>query len=218
MGASFTFFLLLPLFFVIAIPSMIFEFATGRDKTEFILPYEPEKGIVWECDFDDQQFKLVETEIDGNNQLFYIRPKILSYTDPQQGQFSYIIFTDENGNEEKYYICKNNDTAAYFDLYVYAPGEYVDFDYTVKSKNPIRSYSWHVQTSQADFILYNPDVDSEETTFTVVHPLDKPLRDSYTIGFYYGPHSGDSKEGYSVTYTVTENNAEIIKESHEFLD
>lgn len=218
MGAAFTIFLLFPLFFIIVIPGIAFEIAIGNDKTEIILPYEPEKGIVWECDLDDPHFKLVETEIDGNNQIFYIRPKIFSAHDSENGQFGDIIFTDKNGNEKKYYICNNLDTPSTLDILVYAPGEYFDFDYTVKPEKPVSSYSWHVLAADADYVLYNPDVDSEETTFTVVHPFDKYERDSYTISFRYGPHSGDSKEGYTVTYTVTENGAEITKESHNLYD
>lgn len=218
MGAAFTIFLLFPLFFIIVIPGMILDFATGNAETEIVLPYEPEKGTVWECDLDDQYFKLAETETDGNNQIFYIRPKIFSIPNSEQGRFSKIVFTDENENEKTYYVRNNSDTPEYFDLYVYAPGEYVDFDYTVKPEKPVSSYSWHVLVADADYVLYNPDVDSEETTFTVVHPFDKYERDSYTISFRYGPHSGDSKEGYTVTYTVTENGAEITKESHNFYD
>lgn len=218
MGASFTIFLLFPLFFIIVIPGMILDFATGNAETEIILPYEPEKGTVWECCLDDQQFKLVETEVDGNNQIFYIRPNIFSNTNSEHGQLSKIIFTDENKNEKTYYVRNNSDTPEYFDLYVYAPGEYVDFDYTVKPEKPVHSYSWHVQIAESKFVLYNPDVESEETTFTVVHPLDDNTRSYYTIGFYYGPHSGDSKEGYNITYTVTENGAEITKESHDYYD
>ena len=63
------------------------------------------------------------------SEVFYIRPKIFSIPNSEQGQFSKIVFTDENENEKTYYVRNNSDTPEYFDLYVYAPGEYVDFDF-----------------------------------------------------------------------------------------
>ena len=218
MGAAFTIFLLVPIFLPIIIISMAFGFVTGNDRTEFVLPYEPEKGIVWECDFDESFYKLADTEIDRDEQIFYIRHKAFKLPDSEKGKFSSIIFTDENGNQKKYYVCLNTDTAASNDLRVYAPGEYYDFDYTVKAENPNISYSWSVRVADSEYVLYNSDTDTPEITFTVIHPYDTYESGSYTICFNYGEHTGNSKEGYSVTYSVTENGAEIIKESHQFYD
>ena len=212
MGAAFSIFLLVPIFLPILIASTIFGFVTGNDRAEIVLPYEPEKGIVWECDLDESFYKLADTEINGNEQIFYIRHKVFKLPDSTKGKFSRIIFTDENGNEKKYYVCLNTDTAASNDLLVYAPGEYYDFDYTVKAENPNISYSWYVSVADGKYVLYNPDTDTPETTFTVIHPHDKYESRSYTISFNYGKYS--ASEDYLVTYSVTENGIEIIKESH----
>lgn len=215
MGASFTIFLLAPLYILIVIPEMFFGFITGNDRAEIVLPYEPEKGIVWECDVDESFYQLADTEIDGNEQIFYIRHKAFELSDSgDEGQFSKIIFTDKNGNEKKYYVCLNTESTSPNDLLVYAPGEYYDFDYTVKAENPSIFSSWTIRVADADYVLYNPDTDKSETTFTVIHPYDKYESGSYTICFNYGNYSAD--ESYSVTYIVTENGLEITKESHNF--
>lgn len=218
MGAVFTIFLLVPLFLILVIPNMAFGFVTGNDKTEIILPYDPENGLVWECDVDDPYFQLAETKIDGDNQIFYIRPKTLKAHDSENGQFCDIIFTDKNKNEKKYYVCTNQNTPSTYDLLVYAPGEYYDFEYTVKAKKPSMLYEWHVPVAESDYVLYNPDLEGNETTFTVVHPYDKYQSSSYKISFCYGPHSGNSKESFTITYAITENGAEITDEHHQFFD
>lgn len=217
MGASFTIFLLTPIMLFILIPETIFGFITGNDRTEFILPYEPENGIVWECNYDDEIYQLAKTETKGNEQIFYIRPKSFGYHDSQSGEFSSIIFTDKNGNEKKYYVCNNTNTPQSYDLSVYAPGEYYDFDYTVKAEKPSIFSSWYVAVADSEYVLYNPDTNNAETTFTVVHPFDKYERETYWISFSYGS-SGNSKEGITITYKITDNGAEIIDESHRFYD
>ena len=71
---SVTIIIIIPLFLIFFAVSSVIGAVTGVDKTEVVLPYEPEKGIVWECDIQDgTPVELVETEIDGEKQIFYFK-------------------------------------------------------------------------------------------------------------------------------------------------
>jgi hypothetical protein len=123
---SVTIIVIIPIAIILILASSLVGSITGGDRTQVVLPYEPEKGIVWECDVQDYTpIELVDTEIDGNKQIFYfkstfsmdmvryfagIAKDLITKEDPDPeysyGEYYTVTFTDENGNERRFCYCR----------------------------------------------------------------------------------------------------------------
>lgn len=147
MGASFTVLLFLPFLIVGAFFMNLSGFVTGADQTRIALPYDPEKGLVWEYDNkNDPYIKLHDTVIEGNEQIFRFRDK-RGTTNFENGEWMDMIFTDKNGNQKKYYVSFDHEGVLedkHQDFLVLAPGEYHEYDYTVKAQDTSHSGDWYI--------------------------------------------------------------------------
>ncbi len=230
---SVTIIIIIPLFFLFVIASSLIGGITGGDRTEIVLPYEPEKGIVWECDVQKGPIELVETEIDGKTQVFYFKSTMSmgmvktfadlakqlitkEYTDYEYsyGDFYKITFTDENGNEQKYYAeAELNTDSIYIDIAkIYAPGEYYAFDYTVTAQQPIEGeYGWYNDDYSFRTEHYEADY-SPTRTLTIVHTYVND--DEYRYSVEYGPIDGSRKETehVNIRYKIIDGEVEILEE------
>lgn len=235
---SVTIIVIIPIAVILILVSSLVGSITGGDRTQVVLPYEPEKGIVWECDVqDDTPIELVETEIDGEKQIFYFKSnfsmdmvrhfadiakdlitKEYSDTEWSYGEYYRVTFTDENGNEQKYYAETQTDTESiYFDRAVfYAPDEYFAFDYTVTAQQPIEGeYGWYNQDSEHRTEFYKAEF-SPTRTVTIVHAGDdfESNEEYYNYWIEYGPIDGYKRETESVKmkYRIVNGEVEIIEE------
>lgn len=147
MGASFTVLLFLPFLLVGAFFMNLSGFVTGADQTRIALPYDPEKGLVWEYDNkNDPYIKLHNTVIEGDEQIFCFRDK-RGTTNSENGEWMDMIFTDKNGNQKKYYVSFDHEGVLedkHQDFLVLAPGEYHEYDYTVKAQDTSHGGDWYI--------------------------------------------------------------------------
>lgn len=172
MGASFTVLLFLPILLVGAFFMNLSGFVTGADQTRIALPYDPENGLVWEYDNkNDPYIKLHDTVIEDDEQIFCFRDK-RGTTNSENGEWMDLIFTDKNGNQRKYYVSFDHEDVLedkHQDFLVLAPGEYLEYDYTVKADKTVAGGDWYITyldnyRTNLD-IAYMPrqEISSEET-------------------------------------------------------
>ncbi len=238
---SVTIIVIIPLAIILILASSLIGSITGGDRTQVVLPYEPEKGVVWECDVqDDTPIELVETEIDGEKQIFHFKSnfsmdmvrnfagiakdlitKEHSDTEYSYGEYYRVTFTDENGNEKKYYAETQTDTESiYFDKAVfYAPDEYFAFDYTVTAQQPIEGeYGWYNQDFEFRTEFYKAEY-SPTRTVTIVHAGDdfESNEEYYNYWIEYGPIDGYKRETefVKIKYRIVDGEVEILEETHE---
>lgn len=235
---SVTIIVILPLMILALIGSSLIGAVTGGDRTEVVLPYEPEKGIVWECDLPDSPVELVETEIDGNTQVFYFKStwgsdyigsivdlakyfinkdELPKYEDTF-GDVYKIMFTDANGNEQRYYAKRSvNDDSIYIDTVdIFAPGEYYAFDYTVTAQQPVEGeYFWFNDNRPSYTECFAPEY-SPTKTFTIVHTKDFENSEEYYYSMEYGyndqKYKDQAVEYVNIKYKFTDGKLEILEE------
>ncbi len=215
MGSPLVLFFVLPIVFVVTIFNTLSAALTGTLYSEVVLPYEPEKGIVWEYKEDDDMYiDLIDEEIKGDKQIFTFRgDRVLSEHKDSRGEVMDLRFVDENGDEQIYYAIFNSEQAAFFNKYdIYAPGEYVAYEYTVKAENKVLLGFWEILWSDSEMVLYSPKEFNDETVFTIVHPLNQK-GEEFTLGFYYYQNSS-KKETIVINYEITENGLNIKNENH----
>lgn len=233
---SVTIIFIIPVMLILFLASSLIGTVTGGDRTEIVLPYEPEKGIVWECDIPMGGAKVVKTEIDGNEQIFYFKGTFTdtmltfakdfigairddSYVfqyEKTYGQVYEILFTDKNGNELKYYAKEKltEEDSIYSDMVdIYAPGEYTTFEYTVTAQNPLEGeifwytgYSNHTECFAPSF--------SPTHTFTIVHTEDFENSGEYSYHMYYGDDENHDSEYAFFKYKFTDGEVEILEEKN----
>ena len=234
---SVTIIVIIPIALILILASSLIGAITGGDRTEVVLPYEPEKGIVWDCDIPIGHVELVETEIDGETQVFYFRSttgtdliksfvgvaKSLitkEYSEPEYtyGDYYKIIFTDQNGNEQIYYAeTYSNSDSIYFSLAkIYSPDEYFAFNYTVTAQQPLEGeYGWYNQDSTYRTEHYKAEP-SPTKTVTIIHTDDIEDGAEYYYKIEYGTLDGYKRETefVKIKYTITDGEVEILEENH----
>lgn len=235
---SVTIIFIIPLLALALMGSSLIGAVTGGDRTAVVLPYEPEKGIVWECDIPIGPVELVETEVDGTTQVFYFRStwgtdmvgyfgdlaKQIITKDYSKQEYTYgylykITFTDANGNELKYYAETNmNFDSIYIDtVNIYAPGEYYAFDYTVTAQQPLEGeYGWYNQDYTYRTEHYKAEY-SPTKTFTIVHTDEIESDKEYYYSVEYGLIDGYKRENETVNikYKITDGEVEILEENQK---
>lgn len=233
---SVTIIVIIPLFLILFAGSSLIGAVTGGDRTQVVLPYEPEKGIVWECDVPDSPVELVETKVNGNTQIFYFKStegmdmvkifadlakqlitKEYSEHEYSYGDFYKITFTDANGNEQIYYAeSELNLESVYIDkLKIYSPDEYFTFDYTVTAQQPIEGeYGWYNQNYEFRTEHYKAEY-SPKKTLTIIHTSDDLAEgEEYYYSVEYGLIDGYNRENETVNikYVINDGEVEILEE------
>lgn len=205
---SVTIIVIIPLFILYILGSSIVGIFTGGDRTQVVLPYEPEKGIVWECDIPLGSMDLVETEIDGKTQVFTFKGDMLGYLwdlyenagQPTDGEVYKIVFTDQNENELVYYAKADADSKYPNKMNVYAPGEYFAFDYTLKTdQDGGEECEWHY-LGYSDQLECTPVTPSREKTVTIVLTEGYENSETNSFGFKYTTSSSVSADKLDSVY------------------
>lgn len=241
---SVTIIFLFPLFLIYFAVSSVIGSVTGVDKTEVVLPYEPEKGIVWECDIqEDSPIELVETRIDGEKQIFVfksdgINDAIDYFSDMAKdvitkepldnweytyGHYFRITFTDKNGNEKIYYaesVLGDGSKLLFVRVEIYSPDEYFAFDHTVTAQQPLEGeYGWYLLGhSNLSAEHYKADCSPTKTvTIVLAGEFFKGYEEIYEYWFEYGSIDAKEKEKESVMikYRIVDGEVEILEETHE---
>lgn len=193
----------------------------GKNLSEVVLPYEPEKGIVWEYDdFANRYFHLKEVNIEGDTQVFVFEAYTLYdlyFGDVEEdvqaenehyvwGGYWELNFTDENGDSMVYYINPNYTVLGIKDdaMKIYAPGEYVKWEYTPVPDDPRFEYQFHGGEKNE----YEINEVDGQTVITYIKIPSFNEGETFDINFYSNytvrdMSAEDTLYYYSEYYTVT---------------
>ena len=216
---SVTVIFLLPLFFLMSFFSSVYGDITGSNRTQVVLPYDPTVGIVWEYDGVNDPLKLVETEVDGDKQIFTFAGSFSKELSVRSGYGDVydLIFTDKNGNQLKYFAERSDEDLPGIDFpnlskyNIYSPDECVSFEITLNAQIPKDGAHWESNNPDKSNTVYAPLVDSPQATFTVAR-----LGDDWTEGSEYS-HTfsyvgGKYWEDVSLEYKIVNGKAVITDE------
>lgn len=196
--------ILLPFMLLMSFFGNFLETTFGINVTEVALPYNEETGLVWECEKTDYGwFELTDTRVEGDTQVFVFEAEAVN------GDCDKVVFTAKNGEELVYY---SRDVGSVFSLYgkveLYAPDEYVIYDYVPVPENEVENAYWSYSTSGApkdDYFLARTEVDGEQA-FRVLCFDDVPFS-------YHYSYIGKNSDGDIVVYEGIEANFEYTKEN-----
>ncbi len=187
---SVTIFIIAPIMIII----MLFGSAVGAIKgdnvTKVELPYNPAEGIVWEYDgVDDPLFNLVETETDGDKQIFTFKGNAVfdgifedDHEPVDSDMIMDVVFTNKKDEELLYYACVDHDYLALnHKIEFWSPDEYVIFDYTPKEETIVEGAEWVAWSSYKTGEAENDGV----KTFTYLFLPDKEEGTIYELEFQY---------------------------------
>lgn len=204
--------LLLPFFPVIYLIMFIgnlFGVSTGVNVTEVALPYNEESGLVWKCEKEDYGwFELTETKVDGDAQIFVFE------AGTGESHCNKVVFTAQNGEELVYYA---RDVGPAFPIYgkvrLYAPDEYVIYDYVFKPEKKVENAYWSLTTSGTqsdDYCFGDTEVNGEAAMRVICFDGVK-----FTHSYRYALSTDEGWEHYDrvkVEYEFTKEKGLVINE------
>ena len=238
---AFVGFWMIPLVFFLSLFSPIigfFETITGKGQEEIALPYDAEKGIVWEYKEDDYEIvDCIKSEVKDGQQIFTFRGKGIGEEGrPLQADYNSnqliddICFEDENGNTKTYYAFVNfqtplneGGTFMYGDLDVYEETECVTFDYTVKAEQEKENAYWYVddysaKMKQNRYIGEEKLINEHERTYNFIFAPEDVRDHTFTMYFYYEESTTKTLEKVEVIFEMKDEEVTIIKETHYVKD
>lgn len=234
---AFVGFWMIPLALILSMFSPIigfFETLTGKGQEEIALPYDAEKGIVWE--YNEGDYALVDcikTEIKDGQQIFTFRGKGIGQEGrPRPADYNSdqliddICFEDENGNTKTYYAfwdyltpLNEGGTYMYGDLDIYEETECVTFEYTVKAEQETENAYWYVDDLSAEmkqnrYIGEEKLINGHERTYKFIFAPEDVNNHTFTMYFYYKPSSTHTLETIKVNFELTGKEVKVIDEKH----
>ena len=181
MGSSIWLVVIVPFVIVYTIVGGIKGAIFGYPTAELSLPYDEASGAVWEYDcVDDPYIELVETKVEGDEQIFVFVGCDCEDEEKYQGLTMYLVFTDKNGNEKAFYGQHSGKLNA---PTFYPEEECSTVDFTLTAKKPKKNGTWEIG-GNSHFILINEPINGESTTFTAVITPDSN-RPSFTVDYVY---------------------------------
>ncbi len=227
---SVTVFFIAPLIMVWMFFGSVFGAITGQNQTKVELPYDEEKGLVWECDMPEAWFSLEDTKTYGDKQIFVFKGSSVFNDREDIYDWFEIVFTAENGETVTYFAARDN---MYFALEhkvsLYSPDEYDMITYTPKADFPVDGAQWYV-VDNGD-VYKTETIDGEETYTFVCMPngngkseLENELvnqgKTVYENRFEYMRRTEDDKwewhERIFITYVLENGEATITQESRSY--
>lgn len=217
MGASIWMVFIIPVMVISMLIDTLFGAPLALNKAEIVLPYDPQKGIVWEYDNnDDPYIELVSTDIEDGEQIFTFG--ITGENWDSDGSVMELVFTDKSGNQEVFYGCRG----VLFDYgnlfrkpYFYDPDDCITFEYTVTAEEPVRLGKWEVNNG-IDYIIRDSETNGDSKTYTIVYIPGKtiaPNNEMY-LSFYYCD-GFKNREKQTVIVEKKLNKLELKSENHE---
>ncbi len=203
--------LLLPFFpiiyFIMFLGSM-FGTVTGANITEVALPYDEANGIVWTCERTDYDwFELKDIKVKGDTQIFVFK------AGNGESHCSAVVFKAENGEELVYYA---RDVGPAFPIYgkvrLYAPDEYIIYDYVPEPEIECEKGSWHTTTAgpSRDYYFGSTEVDGKAAVKVICFE-DVPFTHVYS---YRGVTADGTEvsEMIEVRYEFTKEKGLVVEE------
>lgn len=226
MGSSVLLVFIIPAIFFGVAFSDISGAIFGYPTEEIALPYDEEKGLVWEYDcVNDPDIELVETKIENGEQIFSFVSKgsldwntlfmVKDENDPE-GDAMDLVFTDKNGNKKVYYGFGGNKINA---PYFYSAEECQTIDVTLTAKNPKENASWEAVDSTGYVLMKKPAKQATET-FTVVITPDNKKGEYATFGifdvvFAYTDSSGSYYEKATASFAFGDGTHTLEEVTYE---
>ena len=196
----------------------IFSSMTGLDVSKITLPYNPEEGLVWEYDNEnDPYIKLKDMVIEGDEQIFkfvnrgYNKDITYKYG---CGYMMDLVFTAENGETETYYATTRNVSLGR--VKIWAEDEVFVYDYTATAKKVYDDSEWEMDfgtDSDSEYVVYNPDTESTSRTFTVVYEKGMDEDDIIWVSFDNRSGEGDYWEAHHIKLDCSGKEAKLLEES-----
>lgn len=202
---------LYPIIYLITLLGNLFGISTGANVTEVTLPYNEDTGLVWKCEKTDYGwFELSETKVEGDTQVFVFE------AGTEESYCNEVVFTAENGEELVY---RARDVGPAFPIYgkvkLYAPGEYIIYDYVPEPENEVENGEWAKTASgtQADdYFLTKTEVDGK-TAFRVICFEDVSFSHTYRYSAWNSDQGTTVYERVTVKYTYTKEGGLKIEEN-----
>ena len=217
MGTSVLLIFLFPIMAVSILIDTLLGAPLALNTADIVLPYNPEKGVVWEYDnIDDPYIELVDTEIDGSKQIFTFG--ITGANWDNEGEVMELVFTDKNGNREVFYGCRG----VLFDYgnlfrkpYFYDPDDYVTFEYTVTAETPLKNGKWEINNGNA-YVIRDSETNGDSKAYTLIYIPGKTAipNNEMFLSFYYSDNF-KTREKHTVVFEKRFNKFEIKTEYHE---
>ncbi len=215
---SVTVFFILPFMLIGMFFSSLFGAITGNDRTKVELPYDEAKGLIWECEEDANWFSVINTEIEGDKQIFTFKGSSSFGTDETIYDEFEVVFTAKNG-EEIVYIAEKDDDYFGIELKVkmYSPDEYDMITYTPEANIPVEGAEWYATGSSE---LYKAETVDGKNTFTFVYLPDGDGKTRFSDELKYMSKDKDNswqKHERIILEVVLENGKAIIRQDyHEY--
>lgn len=195
----------------------IFSSMTGLDVSKITLPYNPEEGLVWEYDNEnDPYIKLKDMVIEGDEQIFKFvnrgQSKLTGYK-YGCGYMMDLVFTAENGETETYYATTRNVSLGR--VKIWAEDEVLVYNYTATAKKVYDDSEWEMDfgtDSDSEYVVYNPDTKSTSRTFTVVYEKGMDEDDIIWVSFDNRSGEGDYWEAHHIQLDCSGDEAKLLKE------
>ena len=189
MGTSILLVFIIPLMFFGAAFSDIAGAVFGYPTSDIVLPYDEEKGLVWEYDcVNDPNIELVETKIENGEQIFVFRgagkiniAEIFTKSEDEwQGDIMDLVFMDKNGNKKVYYGYNGNRIN---EPQFYSAEDCQTIDITLTAQHPKNNASWEVVANTGYVIMKKP-TGGETEDFTIIVTPDTKDGTYATYGMF----------------------------------
>lgn len=226
---SVTIFIIAPLMMLIMFFGSVMGVIKGDNVTKVELPYNPSEGLVWEYDgVDDPLFSLVETETDGDKQIFTFKGNAVfegifeeNHETVDSDLVMDVVFTNENDEELLYYACVDHDYLALnHKIKFWSPDEYVIYDYTPKEETTVEGAEW----VSAGTYKIGETVNEGEKTFTYLFLPDGENGSIFEVDCMYRTVMNDGSGRYTpyeklvLEIKVNGNDYEIKSEDRLYYD
>ncbi len=225
MGTSVLLVFIIPFVFLEVLFADITGALFGYPTEEIALPYDEEKGIVWEYDnVNDPNIELVKTEIRNGEQVFVFVGKgkldfkdiFIKGEDEHEGDVMDLIFTDKNGNEKVYYGYNGNRI---HEPTFYPAEECQTIDVTLTAKNPRENASWEVADGTGYILMKKPSGGATETFTTVITPDNRDgnyaTLGMFDVEFAYTNSLGNYLEEAKVLYELQDGKHTVTSITYE---
>lgn len=226
MGTSVLLVFIIPLIFFEVGFSYITGALFGYPTTEIALPYDEEKGLVWEYDcVNDLNIELVKTKVENGEQIFVFegRGKIdiadifTKGEDEQEGDMMDLVFTDKNGSEKVYYGYNGNRI---YKPQFYSAEECQTIEVTLTAENPKKNASWEVIDDSVYVIMKKPAKEATETFTVIITPDNKKGEyaspyGKFDVKFAYTNSSGNYLEEAKVVFELQDGKHTVTNITYE---
>lgn len=189
MGTSIWLVIIIPMIFFGTIFSDISGAIFGYPTEEIALPYDEEKGLVWEYDcVNDPDIELVKTEIRDGEQVFVFVGKgkmsiaeiFTKSENEQQGDIMDLVFTDKNGNQKIYYGYNGNRIN---EPQFYSAEDCQTIDITLTAEKARKNASWEA-VANTGYVIMKKTTGGETEHFTIIVTPDTKDGTYATYGMF----------------------------------